>query len=104
MVNGEGSGVGGRSCLDSGSMGESGRLEPMMNLVLEFRLSLDLCVEAGSGERVVDDFVRNDNGRKNGGGKGGSRPVSWNWLPDEACRRSEGKRSVCGCKYWYEFR
>ena len=69
IVKGDGKHVGESSRLDSGSIGELGQLEPMVNLVLDFLLSLYLCVEAGSDEGVLKDFVRGDNGRKNGGEK-----------------------------------
>lgn len=61
--------------MGSGSKGELGGLELMVNLVLD--LSLYLRVEAGSGEGVLDDFVRSDSGCKNGGEKVGS-PGLWN--------------------------
>jgi len=75
-VNGGAGRVGEESCLGSSSKGELGRLEPMVNLVLDFRPSLYLFAEAAEwGECVLDDFelVRSDNGCKNGGEKG--------WLP-----------------------
>ena len=72
-MNGGAGRVGEESRLGSGSKGELGRLEPMVNAVLDFRLSLYLFAEAaGWGESVLEDFdfVRSDNGCKNGGEKG----------------------------------
>ena len=103
MVNGEGKGVGAHLCLGSGSVGELGRLEPMVNLALGFGLSLDLCGEKGSGDCVLDNFVRCDKGCKNGGENGGSPPGFCNRSPDELRCRPMETRCGCDCQYWYGF-
>jgi len=91
--------------------GELGRLEPMVNLVLDLRLSLDLCVRVGNGEGVLDDFARSDDGCKNGGenggendgenGGGGDGPLSGlcNRLSDELRCRLKGVGCGWGFKY-----
>ena len=111
IVNGGAGRVGGGedSRLGSGSKGELGRLEPMLNLVLDFRLSLYLCAEAECGECVLDDdfgFVRCDNGCKNGGENGGPPPPPgfWSWLSDELRCGFEETRFGCDCECWYGFR
>ena len=103
-MNGDGNGVGAYGCLDFGSVGELGGLEPIVNLVLDFWLSLYLCLEAESGEGVLDEPVRSGGGYKNGGEKGGSPPDFWNRLSDELRCRFEGARFGCDCRYWYGFR
>lgn len=77
-MNGDVDRVGEDSRLGSGSEGELGRLEPMVNLVPDFRPFLYLCLEAESGGGVLDGFVRSDDGCKNGGEKGGSPLGFWN--------------------------
>ena len=54
MLNGEGNVAGARPRLGSASIGELGGLEPTVNLVLSFWRSLDLRVEEGSGEGVLE--------------------------------------------------
>jgi len=60
-------------CLDSsGSTGEFGGLELIVNLVLGFWPSLDLFAEVGNGEYDLGDLVRRESGCRKGGEK-----VTW---------------------------
>lgn len=58
-------------------MGEFGGLGPTGNLLLVFLPPLDFCVEVENVERAIDGLVPDDNGCRNGGEKGGSRPPNF---------------------------
>ena len=57
-------------------------------------------MEAVNGEGVLDDFVRNDNGCKNGGEKNRSLLDFCSRLSDELRCRSEETKYGWGSKYW----